>query len=118
MFRKVLGKLRTGSLPLEIEKGRFAKPKVPLEQRVCKYCNSSNVEDEKHFLIDCDLYTDIRYELCLLMSRIYPDLKQLSSLQKYCLLLNEGTIQSQLAKTVYKMYTRRKEFSENIANED
>ena len=29
-----------------------------MKERVCSWCNE--VEDEKHFLLDCELYEDIR----------------------------------------------------------
>ena len=61
--RRVLFRLRSCSLPLEIETGRYTKPKTPLTDRLCKYCHSSAIEDETHFLLDCDLYTDIRSTL-------------------------------------------------------
>ena len=50
-------------MPLAVESGRYTKPKTPLTERLCKFCESSAVEDEKHFLLDCELYTDIRYTL-------------------------------------------------------
>ena len=52
--RTLLSKLRLGVLPLEIEKGRREKIKVPRENRFCKLCNSDNkIEDEIHFLFEC-----------------------------------------------------------------
>ena len=46
-----------------METGRFTRPKTPLSDRLCKFCNSSVVEEETHFLLDCDFYTDIRHIL-------------------------------------------------------
>ena len=44
---------------LEIEVGRWAKPnRTPLDQRKCRICNI--VEDEFHFLLECELYKQIR----------------------------------------------------------
>ena len=37
-------------LPLHIETGRFARSKLPVEQRNCFHCIDS-VEDELHFLL-------------------------------------------------------------------
>ena len=34
--RCILAKFRSGSLPLQIETGRYTKPKVPLNNRICK----------------------------------------------------------------------------------
>jgi len=54
--RRFLTQLRSGSNFLRIEKGRYQGEEI--EERVCKYCNK--VEDEEHFLLDCELYKDIR----------------------------------------------------------
>ena len=54
--------LRCGNLPLHIETGRFARPKLPVEQRTCFHCIDS-VEDELHFLIDCPFYDDTRRKM-------------------------------------------------------
>ena len=47
--RRILAKFRSGSLPLNIETGRYAKPKVPLLDRTCKLCSNNCIEDEMHF---------------------------------------------------------------------
>ena len=44
--RRVLSKFRSCNLPLAIETGRYTRPKTPVHERVCKYCNSNSVEDE------------------------------------------------------------------------
>ena len=54
--RSVLSQLRFGILPLAVETGRFINQ--PLEQRLCKTCNV--IEDEWHFIFDCELYNDER----------------------------------------------------------
>ena len=61
--RRILAKFRSGSLPLQVETGRYKKPKVPLENRICKFCSDNTVEDEMHFLISCDFYSDLRRPL-------------------------------------------------------
>ena len=53
---------RCGILPLHIETGRFARPKLPVEQRTCFHCTDS-VEDELHFLIDCPFYDGMRCKI-------------------------------------------------------
>ena len=44
--RSVLSKFRSGSLPLQIEVGRYNK--TPLKDRICGLCQL-DVEDEVHF---------------------------------------------------------------------
>ena len=54
--RILLTRLRSGTNFLRIEKGRYENEAV--EDRVCYWCDK--VEDERHFLIECDLYNDVR----------------------------------------------------------
>ena len=61
--RQHMAKLRISAHPLRIESGRYCRPPLPPEQRVCQYCDSDAVENEEHFLLDCSLYTDERGEL-------------------------------------------------------
>ena len=59
--RSLIAKLRTGTLPLAIETGRFRK--IPLEDRLCILCNSNSIEDEKHYICVCLFYDDLRQKL-------------------------------------------------------
>ena len=62
--KKVTAMLHAGCLPLEVEKGRYHKPKPkPLAERLCSMCNSESVEDEMHFMMSCSMYDDIREPL-------------------------------------------------------
>lgn len=56
--RSLLCQFRCGILPLRIETGRYIGE--PVESRTCRFCDSSAIEDEKHFLLDCGLYSNIR----------------------------------------------------------
>ena len=55
--RQCLAKLRSGSLPLE-ELGR--RSGTPIGGRTCKLCSENKIEDEVHFLLECELYDDLR----------------------------------------------------------
>ena len=57
-LRKILTKFRCSDHILEIEVGRHKKLKV--EERICKLCDSGDVESEIHFLAHCPAYTQIR----------------------------------------------------------
>ena len=61
--RRTLAKFRSCNLPLAIETGRYTRPKTPVNERLCKYCNINAVEDETHFFVDYEFYSDLRYEL-------------------------------------------------------
>ena len=45
------------------ETGRYSKPKIVKENRLCKYCDLNEVEDEQHFLLRCTLYDTLRRNL-------------------------------------------------------
>ena len=58
-LRSQLSKLRISAHPLNIEVGRYCQPPIPRSNRYCKFC-INEVEDEEHFLLNCNLYQDIR----------------------------------------------------------
>ena len=45
---------------MAVELGRYRRPVTPLVQRTCCVCNSGHIENEEHFLIQCNKYTTIR----------------------------------------------------------
>jgi hypothetical protein len=70
-----LAQLRIGSAHLEIEQGRKRRESVPREDRLCSGQNASlanrapvlartgtsnNIEDLKHFMLECPVYDDLR----------------------------------------------------------
>lgn len=56
-----LTKLRISSHPLLIEKGRYFRPKLERENRLCFNCYE--IEDEKHLLVKCNKFNDKRKQL-------------------------------------------------------
>jgi hypothetical protein len=56
LARYLTTRLRSGTNFLRVETGRYEQESV--EERLCGLCNM--IEDEKHFLLDCDLYDNIR----------------------------------------------------------
>ena len=58
-----LAKFRTSSHNLEIETGRYCRPKLPPEQRLCKICPLNQPETENHFLLHCPAYRNERQDL-------------------------------------------------------
>ena len=54
-----LTKLRISNHKLNIETGRYKKPFIPRENRLCDMCND-RVEDEAHFMFECPSLKEIR----------------------------------------------------------
>ena len=52
--------LRCGTNRLRIETGRWKREKE--EERICKFCDSGEVENEIHFVVTCENYGDLRHK--------------------------------------------------------
>ena len=57
-IKSKITQLRISVHCLNIERGRYNKPKIPREEQFCKFY--TEVETEEHFLISCHKYKDIR----------------------------------------------------------
>ena len=58
-FSQSFSKLRMSSHRLEIEAGRWVRPtRKPLDERKFSFCNA--IEDEFHFVLECQLYSNLR----------------------------------------------------------
>ena len=65
--RRVMTMIRGGTNDLRIERGRYERVKrggryerLKPEERMCLFCDSGEVEDEKHFLCDCERWSEMR----------------------------------------------------------
>ena len=57
-----LAQLRTGSHQLRVETGRWERPRVAREQRICQRCLSGEVDDEHHMVFDCPALEEVRVQ--------------------------------------------------------
>ena len=105
--RRVLAKFRSCNLPLAIETGRYNRPKTPVSERLCNYCHMDSIEDETHFLVDCEFYSDLRFNLFQSAQNINDRFKYYESIDKLVWLMNYNDLQFQLAKVLFKMNKRR-----------
>ena len=68
--RAHIAKMYCGNLPLRVETGRYRN--VPLNERLCTYCQLDEIEDDVHFIVRCPLlHTDLRLTL---MANMHTDL--------------------------------------------
>ena len=51
-----VARLRLSSHNLEIERGRHTRSKTPVANRVCGRCKMTQVDDEIHFLMQCNMF--------------------------------------------------------------
>ena len=94
-LRKCLSTFRLSSHKLEIERGRYDG--TPVDERICKLCSTNTIEDENHFLTQCNFYNVIRGSF---FSKDACNLVEL-------LTCNEQTVIFKLAKCLSKMFDKR-----------
>ena len=80
-------KFRLSDHKLMIEEGRHCRPKIPRENRFCKFCNTL-VEDEQHMLIDCKLYGNRAKWFDKIIEKC-PNFSTLNSHQKFIFLMSQ-----------------------------
>jgi sorting nexin-29 len=112
--------LRIGCAHLEVQEGRV-RGRVPRDSRLCRLCSgddttlaitqavlartgtTQNVEDLKHFVLECPVYDDLRARCDALPASLYTQLDDPD-----CMLHVFGhENQTGLARTLYRMKTRR-----------
>ena len=100
-FRHCYAQLRSGSLELELERGRYLN--IPREERLCKICNLGEVENELHFIFKCPMLSDIRNLYIPAKFHQNPSINKL-----YVLLCSDNdTLIKSLASYIYYALKRR-----------
>lgn len=59
-LRLFYSRMRLSVHPLRIQTGRFARNRIPRDERHCLCCHSLDIEDEYHFICICSCFSDIR----------------------------------------------------------
>ena len=85
--RTAFTKLRLSNHSLMIEKGRHLK--IEKNARFCPFC-PNDVEDEKHFLMDCKLFSTLRNELHAKTRNVISAFYFMSKTQKFITLMNNN----------------------------
>ena len=118
--RQNLTKIRISAHKLEIEIGRYTRPPVIASERYCKICNKSEVEDEKHFLLSCEKYSEQRNTFLNEVYIEYPFTKNLckDELFKWLMFFQESTICHNLASFINKAHSIRQNILDNHAVKD
>ncbi len=101
-MRQNMAKLRISAHTLRIESGRYCRPPLLPEQRICQYCSSGAVENEEHFLLDCTLYTDERHELYQVLYDIFPNFMHMVKVEMFNLILSLNYGDTEIVQPVLK----------------
>ena len=96
-LRSAIAKFCTSSHSLEIERGRYAKPKTPVEKRICYVCDQEAIEDEFHFLIQCPLYQEERKKMYAVYDNEIGSINVLSDPEKFIMIMSSRSIKMLLS---------------------
>ena len=87
--RSLPAKLRFGTLPLQVEIGRWQN--IKFEDRVCQICHTG-VEDENHLVFYCSGYNEERHNFENNMCSIQKNWRTLSCSEKFVILMQKENI--------------------------
>ena len=105
-YRIAISRLRASSHVLEIERGRYTRPKTPITERLCPFCNV--VEDEQHFLLICKTYDQERNRMFSKISTKYENCEiESRSAFKFLLTSNDPLVLNALGKFIYTAFQKR-----------
>ena len=104
--RSALAKFRSGTAPRRLETGRIEK--LPLNERLCPFCEEQIVEDELHVVLKCHIYEDLRVPLIELAWEIEPDVENYSDENVLYFILSNEHMCNFTAKTLCNILERRK----------
>ena len=91
-----------------IETGRFSN--LPPESRLCNYCDKNVIEDELHFLIECNNYDELRstfYEKCRQENCSFEELTS-EEIFTFIFIMNNNLIINDSMNFVYDIFHKRK----------
>ena len=106
-YRSMISKLRTDTLPIEIELGRYRS--TPREQRLCRNCSTNSVETTEHFIFNCNKYNVNRCQFYEKNSKDNINFHNLLDRQKLLFLLNSDSfyILNSFAKYIHDILLKR-----------
>ena len=109
-YRVAMSQLRTSSHTLAIEYGRYTRPKTKFEDRNCSFCHI--LDDERHFLIECNINQTERENLFSKLSHIAPNFIHMTEEDKFLFLMciKDQQILTWVGKFIYKSFKDRDEY--------
>ena len=118
-IRRNLTQFRPGVHDLEMERGRYGRKPLPIEERYCKLCLDMRiqaVEDEQHFLLYCLNYAEQRGRFFEKLEQMHYNLGLLEDSDKFVSLLSQknNNCIHWLSKFIFSAMKIRKKALESI----
>ena len=114
--RQIFSKLRVSAHDLHIETGRYKKPKkTPVNQRICTFCDTNEIEDEFHVILKCTRYENFRKDM-LNNLKSFADISNMDEKSLFVWVMNYNEGDSTVAKIVtdyvWKLFDERNSLNE------
>jgi hypothetical protein len=103
--RRAIAKFRSGTAPLRLEIGRYYNE--PEEERLCKFCDMGEVENEEHCITRCSCFNDFREELYMSATVLNVGFMNKSDGEKLGYILSHKDMIFITAKTCLNILKRR-----------
>ena len=101
--RKSLTRFRISAHNLAIERGRYTRPPTIVEERTCPSC-PQHVQDEYHFLMNCQQHTNARHDLMNKLADICPRFRHVTPYTQFLFMLtSEGDIIREVSQFIHKL---------------
>ena len=114
-YRNALSQFRLSSHNLGIEIGRHCRPKKPVEERLCMYCNEGKIDDEMHMLFSGSFHTEERKEFTACIKIHIPDYDGDNTSSNLSLIFNarSSDVIKSTGKLIYRAFQKRKQIPKN-----
>ena len=114
--RKFLAQFRLSSLPIRLETGRYERPRLPEQARLCQVCSDGvSIENEEHFAFFCASYHNIR-QVWLAKMKVPLNFIQLPIPEKLKITCNEPENVRLTAQFIIDAYNIRSKLIFNHVN--
>ena len=110
-YRKAISRFRSSSHQLFIETGRHTIPKTPLNERICKYCDKYEIDDEIHMTLSCTFH---KTERAIFFSELPQNYIDLPTNELFIKLLSDNNkdVVINLGKFIYNCFEQRKKIEQ------
>ena len=105
MQRRMMVKLRGGTAELRVETGRWCG--LSRGERLCKNCDSGEVEDVKHFVCQCVFVAEERREMARLINEIVVGWESMKDDERVIWVLEEACKDGRVRKALQRMWQKR-----------
>ena len=101
-IRQSICKIRVCAHPLNIETGRYKN--IIRSERKCTNCSEGDIEDEKHFVVDCPLYENIRVKFFDKVIYLCPNFRYMDTSSKFVWLFTNEQVLKKLGSFIEKCF--------------